>query len=94
MPYTFIFRYALCAYPHALHWIAVGGAKDRKQEKFGNDFVDVAIVAFATCFDGLITNDKLTMSIYKNAKHLLDNGFLWEDLMPKCTPTRSETLIH
>lgn len=60
MPYTFIFRYALCAYLHALHWIALGGAKDRKQEKFGNDFVDVAIVAFATCFDGLITNDKLT----------------------------------
>ena len=86
VPYTFIFRYALCAYLHALHWIAVGGARERKQEKFRNDFVDVAIVAYATCFNGLITNDKLAMSIYKNAKHLLDNGFLRENLMPKRLP--------
>lgn len=91
VPNTFIFRYALCAYLHALHWIAVGGAKDRKQERFGNDFVDVAIVAYATCFDGLITNDKLAMSIYKNARYLLDSGFLREDLMPKPSQIRRKT---
>jgi hypothetical protein len=83
VPYTFIFRYGLCAYLHALHWIAVGGGKDRKQERFQNDFVDVAIITYATCFDGLISNDMLAMSIYKNARYLLDNGLLREDLMPK-----------
>jgi hypothetical protein len=83
MPYTFIFRYALCA----LNWIQAGGAPDRKQEKFGNDFVDVAFVAYATCFDGLMTNDKLAKSIYKNARYLLDNGFLREDLMPRRAKT-------
>jgi hypothetical protein len=67
MAYTFVFRYALCAYLHALHWIAVGGGKDRKDEKFAHDFVDVAIVTYATCFDGLLTKDKLAMEIYKNA---------------------------
>lgn len=89
VPYTFIFRYALCAYLHALHWISVGGAKDRKQERFGNDFVDVAIVAYATCFDGLITNDKLAMSIYKDARYLLESGFLREELMSKRSQIRS-----
>jgi hypothetical protein len=83
MPYTFIFRYALCAYLHALHWMQAGGVQDRKQEKFGNDFVDVAFVAYATCFDGLLTKDKLAIGIYKNARFLLDDGFLREDLMPK-----------
>lgn len=83
MAYTFIFRYALCAYLHALHWIAVGGGKDRKDEKFAHDFVDVAIVAYATCFDGLLTKDKLAMEIYNNAKYLLDRGFLRKELMPK-----------
>lgn len=83
MAYTFVFRYALCAYLHALHRIAVGGGKDRKDEKFAHDFVDVAIVAYATCFDGLLTKDKLAMEIYKNAKYLLDKGFLRKELMPK-----------
>jgi hypothetical protein len=83
MPYTFIFRYALCTYLHALHWIHVGGGKGRKDEKFANDFVDVAFAAYATCFDGFLSDDKLAVSIYNNARYLLDNGFLREDLMPK-----------
>jgi hypothetical protein len=83
MPYPFVFRYALCAYLHALHWIAVGGGKDRKDEKLTHDFVDVALVAYATCFDGLLTKDKVAMEIYNNARHLLDQGFLREDVVPK-----------
>lgn len=83
LPYTFIFRYALCAYLHALHWIRVGGGKGRKDEKLANDFVDVAFAAYATCFDGFLSDDKIAVSIYKNARFLLDRGFLREDLMPK-----------
>jgi hypothetical protein len=82
LPYTFIFRFALCAYLHALHWIAAGGAKDRAPEKFRNDVIDVALVAYGTCFDGLLTNDKLAGEIYSNASHLLETGFLREGLMP------------
>lgn len=81
-PYTFIFRYALCAYLHALHWLHVGGGRGRKGEKFANDFIDVAFAAYATCFDGFLSEDKLAMSIYKNAQYLLDSGYLREDLMP------------
>jgi hypothetical protein len=82
LPYTFTFRFALCAYLHSLHWIAVGGAKDRKLEKFRNDLVDVAVVAYATCFDGLLSNDKLANEIYGNAMFLLANGFLRRDVQP------------
>jgi hypothetical protein len=46
LPYTFVFRFALCAYLHALHWIAAGGAKDRPLKKFRNDFIDVAFAAY------------------------------------------------
>lgn len=83
IPHTFVFRYALCAYLHALHWIHIGGVQDRKQEKLGNDLVDIGFIAYATFFDGLLTNDKLAAAIYKNARYLLDQGFLREDLMPK-----------
>lgn len=72
LPYTFTFRYALCAYLHALHWIHVGG--ERGGEKLANDMVDVAFAAYATCFDGFLSDDKLAMSIYKNARFLLDKG--------------------
>lgn len=82
LPYAFTFRFALCAYLHALHWIAAGDAKDRKPEDFRNDLVDVAIAAFATCFDGLLSNDKLPNEIYGNAMFLLKDGFLRKDLQP------------
>ena len=76
VPYTFIFRFALCAYMHTLHWIAAGGARDRSLEKFRNDLIDVMVVAFGTCFDGVLTNDKLAAEIFSNATFLLESGFL------------------
>jgi hypothetical protein len=82
LPYTFTFRFALCAYLHAAHWIAAGGGKDRKLEKFRNDLVDVAVVAYATCFDGLLSNDKLANEIYDNAMFLLTKGFLRKEVQP------------
>lgn len=90
LPHTFIFRYALCAYLHTLHWVHVGGGKGRKDEKFANDFVDVAFAAYATCFDGFLSDDRLAMSIYKNARYLLDRGFLREDLLPKPESKRKQ----
>jgi hypothetical protein len=56
-----------------------------------NDFVDSAIAAYATSFNGLITNDKLAMSIYKNVTRLLDSGFLRNDSIPKRSQIRSGT---
>jgi hypothetical protein len=33
LPYSFIFRFALCAFLHALHWRVRGGAGDRLAER-------------------------------------------------------------
>src|SRR5882724_2200631 len=75
LPHTFIFRAALCAYLMALRWIYVGGAKNAKPEKIRNDIVDVNFAAFATYFDGLLTEDVKLKGIYQDAKFLLRTVF-------------------
>jgi hypothetical protein len=72
--YNYIFRFALCARLHALHVIAGGKPKDPKN--LTNDFIDVSVAAYATCFDGLLSNDAMTKDIFEKARFLLDNEFL------------------
>lgn len=72
--HTYIFRFALCARLHALYVIANGVAK--APENLPNDFIDVSVAAYATCFDGLLSEDKMTLDIYRKARYLLDNEFL------------------
>lgn len=72
--HTFEFRFALCARLHAISVIASGVAKDA--DKLPNDFIDVSVAAYATCFDGLLSKDKLTQDIYRRARFLLDEEFL------------------
>jgi hypothetical protein len=50
------FRFALCAFMHALHWRVKGGVEDRLPERMRND-IDVSYAAYALCFDGIITED-------------------------------------
>jgi hypothetical protein len=76
VPYTFIFRLALCAYIHALRWRVAGGAKDALPERMRNDIIDVTYAAYAMCFDGLLSNDKMVKEIYENAQSLLHNLLL------------------
>jgi hypothetical protein len=81
MHHSFIFRFALCAYLHALHWIAKGGAPGRKPDKMGNDLVDAAMAAFGTCFDVVLTNDKPVTTIYEQATALLKSERHLDDLV-------------
>jgi hypothetical protein len=76
VPYTFIFWLALCAYIHALRWRVAGGANDALPERMRNDIIDVTYAAYATCFDGLLSKDKMAKEIYENARSLLRNLFL------------------
>jgi hypothetical protein len=71
LPYTFIFRYALTGYLVALRWILVGGARNVKREKIRNDIVDATFVAYATYFQGLLSDDAKANEIYDNAKSFL-----------------------
>jgi len=72
--HTYIFRFALCARLHALHVIATGVAKG--PENLANDYIDVSVAAYATCFDGLLSKDKMTQDVYRRARYLLDQEFL------------------
>ena len=71
LPNTFIFRYALCAELLVFNWIAVGSPPRLKPEKMRNDIVDMSFAAYATFFDGLLTEDKKLQNIYHEASRLL-----------------------
>jgi hypothetical protein len=75
LPYTFIFRYAVAGYILALRWIAVGGAKKVKPENIRNDMVDATFAAYATYFQGLLTDDAKANEIFAETKRLV-NVFL------------------
>lgn len=67
LPYTFIFRVAVCGYLLFIRWAATGGQRKIRPEKLRNDMVDVNFAAFATYFDGLLTADKRLLETYKTA---------------------------
>jgi hypothetical protein len=73
--YTFIFRYALCAYALSLKWVIQGGHANAKNETLRNDYIDMTYAAYATLFDGLITRDSKLQELYGIACWILTNVF-------------------
>jgi len=71
LPYRFIFRYAMAGYLVALRWMSVGGATNVKPEKIRNDIVDCTYAAYATYFQGLLSDDAGANEIYADAKFLI-----------------------
>jgi hypothetical protein len=71
LPYTFIFRYAMAGYLIALRWMSVGGAKNVKPEKIRNDIVDCTYAAYATYFQGLLSDDAGANEIYADTKFIM-----------------------
>ncbi|MEA3237804.1 hypothetical protein OP492_24420 [Pseudomonas mosselii] len=55
---TFIFRVTLACYLLGLRRFVQGGFDGLSSEKFRNDFVDMALVAYGTYFDGIMSADK------------------------------------
>jgi hypothetical protein len=72
---TFLFRYALCAHVSILKRIEEGGVGKVSREKLRNDMVDTNFAAFATYFDGLLTDDKRAADVYARAERLLREVF-------------------
>jgi hypothetical protein len=62
---------AVSAFFLALDWISVGGAKNVRPDRMRNDLVDINFAAFATYFDGLITEDQKLIDIYHRTKFVL-----------------------
>jgi len=75
LPNTYIFRASLSAYLLALDWIAHGGAKGAKESTLLNDVVDMGVIAYATYFDGLLSEDKRAKRIHKDVCLLLGTVF-------------------
>ncbi len=72
---TFLFRAAVCAYALAIDWARVGGSSMAKPEKIRNDAVDVSFSAYATYFDGLLSNDQKQQRIYLMAQEIMASLF-------------------
>ena len=77
LPDSFLFRMAVCASVLALLWVSVGGAQSVRAGKLRNDFVDSCLAAYATYFDGFLTDDQKAKRIYEIAgeviRHVREN---------------------
>lgn len=69
--HSFEYRYALACIFLAVEW-SKGGLQKVAAEKLRNDLVDMTYVAFATMFDGLMTDEKKVNRIYANARFMVE----------------------
>lgn len=94
---TFIFRFALCGYVSILRRVEEGGVGNVKVEKLRNDVIDINFAAFATYFDGFLTDDKRAHSIYDHAAFLLREVFpmppWWARILIATLPQRLDGSI-
>lgn len=71
LPNALIFRIALCIHLWVFDWLAVGGATAASGvslNRLRNDLVDITFAAYATFFDGLLSDDQRTCRIYEAAR--------------------------
>jgi len=68
---NYMFRWALAGYLLSMKWLSEGGYENLPIPKLQNDIIDMAYVAYATYFDGLLSNDNKMNEIY-----LLTKAFL------------------
>ena len=68
---NYMFRWALAGYLLSMKWLSEGGYESLPIQKLQNDIVDTAYVAYATYFDGLLSNDNKMNEIYLMTKAFL-----------------------
>lgn len=73
---TFVFRFALAAQLLVIRWLTDGGIEGVGMDTLRNDVVDVTYVAYATLFDGILSNDRKLLDIYEEATFLLQHVFV------------------
>lgn len=90
----YIFRSILSGYLLVLKWLTDHGWKSYPDVKMRNDVVDMSYVAFATYFDGVLSNDKKINSIYPKVIEFI--GFLKNSAsnnLPACVKTKSVRFV-
>jgi hypothetical protein len=73
--YSFQFRHSLCCYALNLKWATDGGLQSVPNARLKNDLTDMTYAAYATFFDGLITNDQKLAELHEQAVWMLHNVF-------------------
>jgi hypothetical protein len=68
---TFIFRYAVSGYVHVLRCIKDGGMNGASPDNIRNSLVDALFAAYASYFDGFLSNDKRSQEVYGTTCELL-----------------------
>lgn len=69
------FRYAVCHYVVSLKWVVRKGYVEASDKTLRNDQVDTIHAAYATFFDGLITQDNKLRAVYSASRWLLRRLF-------------------
>lgn len=67
---TIIFRALVCNYLMALRW-QVSGSPLQRPERVRNHVYDCGFAAYATLFDGLLTNDVAAQTTYRYARNFI-----------------------
>jgi hypothetical protein len=70
-----VFRFALAAQLLVVRWLTDGGVDTVDLNRLRNDMVDMTYVAYATLFDGILSNDRKALEIYDEAVFFLRNIF-------------------
>jgi hypothetical protein len=73
---TFVFRFALAVQLLVIRWVTDGGVGSVGMDKLRNDVVDMTCVAYATLFDGVLSNDRKLLEIYEEAVFFLQHVFV------------------
>ena len=60
-------------------------------DRLRNDLVDIGYVAYATLFDGLLSNDRKLLDIYEEATFFLQRVFIPMAVNPAEAPRNSST---
>jgi len=72
---SYPFRKALAGFALIVSWLERGGIGNAKTEKLRNDVIDTNVAAFATYFDGVLTNDSKLQQTHNHARYLLEHMF-------------------
>jgi hypothetical protein len=79
---TFLFRFALAVQLLVVRWLRDGGIESVGIDRLRNDVVDMTYMAYATLFNGILSNDRKLLEIHEEAVFFLRNVFALDTDQP------------
>jgi hypothetical protein len=72
---TLVFRFALASQLLVVRWLGKGGIENVRMDRLRNDMVDMTYVAYATLFEGILSNDRKLLGVYDESVFFLERVF-------------------